>query len=305
MNLCNVYIKQLSCLTGLFLVPLCLPTNAQLIPDGSLKNETSQVNTSIDRNIIEGGAIRDNNLFHSFQEFNVNLNQKVYFKNPDNITNILTRVTGSNASKIFGTLGVNGSANLFLINPNGIVFGENAKLDISGSFLGSTASSIIFDNYNFNTLNPETPPLLKINLPLGLQFGSNPGNIEVRGTGHNLSAQPPLFLPLQRTDRSTGLRVNPGNTFALIGGNVSLSGGVLTAETGRIELAAVKVDGVVGISNLAKGWEFDYSGVENFGDIQLTKESLADVSGVESGFIEVRSQNLLMSDGSYPLSKLG
>ncbi|MGB6300444.1 MAG: filamentous hemagglutinin N-terminal domain-containing protein [Rivularia sp. (in: cyanobacteria)] len=274
-----------------------LSVNAQIVPDNSLGKDNSTVNFKGDRNLIEGGAIRDNNLFHSFQEFNVNPNQKVYFSNPDNITNILTRVTGSNLSRIFGTLGVNGNANLFLINPNGIVFGENSKLDIGGSFLASSGNGIIFDNYNFNTVNPETPPLLKINLPLGIQLGSNPGEIEVQGKGHNLTTLPPFSLQLERSDRNTGLKVNPGNTFALIGGNVNLSGGVLTAESGKIELAAVN-QGVVGINNNIRGWEFDYSRVENFGDIQLTEKSLADVSGVGSGFVEVRAQNLLMSNGS-------
>ncbi|MGB3650042.1 MAG: filamentous hemagglutinin N-terminal domain-containing protein, partial [Rivularia sp. (in: cyanobacteria)] len=108
-------LSYLTCLLSLF---PCLSTNAQLIPD-NMGKESSTVNPSIERDLIEGGAIRNNNLFHSFKEFNVNSNQKVYFSNPDNITNILTRVTGSNASKIFGTLGVNGNANLFLINPNG------------------------------------------------------------------------------------------------------------------------------------------------------------------------------------------
>ena len=291
-------IKQLSYLTCLLLLFPCLSAKAQLIPDSSLGKDSSTVNPSIGRDLIEGGVIRDNNLFHSFQEFNIDSGQKVYFINPVTVRNILTRVTGSNISRILGTLGVDGAANLFLINPNGIVFRENAKLDIGGSFLASTANSIIFDNYIFSTLNPETPPLLKINLPLGLQFNSSPGEIEVQGTGHNLTGEPPIFLPIQRSDRSTGLRVNPGNTFALIGGNVNLSGGVLTAETGRIELAAVNADGVVGIRNQNQGWEFDYSGVENFGDVELREESLADVSGVGSGSVEVRSRNLLISDGS-------
>ncbi|MGB3639684.1 MAG: filamentous hemagglutinin N-terminal domain-containing protein, partial [Rivularia sp. (in: cyanobacteria)] len=286
MNLSCKYIKQLSYYSGLFLLFPCLSVNAQLIPD-NMGKDNSTVNPSIERDLIEGGAIRDRNLFHSFKEFNVNLNQKVYFSNPDNITNILTRVTGSNASKIFGTLGVNGNANLFLINPNGIVFGENAFLDIKGSFLASTGNDIIFDNYNFNTINPEAPPLLTINVPLGIQFGSNPGKIEVQGKGHNLTTAPPFSLQLERSDRTTGLRLNPGNTFALIGGDISLNGGVLTAESGKIELAAV-FQGVVGINNNIRGWEFDYSGVENFGDIQLTEKSLADVSGVGSGFVEVR-----------------
>ena len=256
MNHLSVYIKQTSYLTCLLsLLPFfaAKSVNAQLIPDNSLGTESSTVNPSVERDLIERGAIRDNNLFHSFEEFNVNPNQKVYFNNPDNIANILTRVTGNNVSKIFGTLGINGDANLFLINPNGIVFGENAKLDIGGSFLASTSESIIFDNYNFDAVNPETPPLLTINLPLGIQLGRNPGNIEVQGKGHNLTAELPIRLPLQRSDRSTGLRLNPGNTFGLIGGDVSLSGGVLTAESGRIELAALK-QGFVGIDNNIQGW---------------------------------------------------
>ena len=290
------YIKQLSFYGGLLFIFPCLSTNAQLIPD-NMGKESSTVNPSIERDLIEGGAIRNNNLFHSFKEFNVNPNQKVYFSNPDNITNILTRVTGSNISRILGTLGVNGTANLFLINPNGIVFGENSFLDIKGSFLASTGNGIIFDNYNFDTLNPETPPLLKINVPLGIQFGSNPGNLEVQGKGHNLTTVPPFSLQLERKELNTGLRVNSGNTLALIGGNVSFRGGVITAESGRIELGAVK-KGVVEIRNLNQGWKFNYSRVENFADIQLTEKSLADVSGVGSGFVEVRSQNLFMSDAS-------
>lgn len=297
MNLSCKYIEKLSYLTCLFFIFPFLSANAQLIPDNSLGSESSSVNPSIDKDLIEGGAIRDNNLFHSFKEFNVNPNQKVYFSNPDNITNILTRVTGSNISRILGTLGVNGAANLFLINPKGIIFGENAKLDIGGSFLASTGERIIFDNYNFNTVNPETSPLLKINLTLGLQLGRNPSEVEVRGKGHNLTTVPPFSLQLERNDRNTGLRVNPGNTFALIGGDVSFRDGVITAETGRIELGAVNL-GFVGIDNNIQGWEFDYSSINNFGNIELIKKSLADVSGVGSGFIKVRSQNLLMSDGS-------
>ena len=81
----------------LFAFPM-FSVKAQLIPDNTLGQENSRINSSVERDLIEGGAIRNNNLFHSFEEFNVNPNQKVYFSNPDNITNILTRVTGSNIS---------------------------------------------------------------------------------------------------------------------------------------------------------------------------------------------------------------
>jgi filamentous hemagglutinin family protein len=115
---------------------------AQLIPDNTLGTENSRVTPQGIRDLIEGGAIRGSNLFHSFVDFNVGSQQQVYFANPSGITNILTRVTGNNASNILGTLGVEGVANLFLINPNGIIFGATAQLNMGGSFIGSTATSI-------------------------------------------------------------------------------------------------------------------------------------------------------------------
>ncbi|HBK64299.1 MAG TPA: filamentous hemagglutinin, partial [Cyanobacteria bacterium UBA11166] len=106
---------------------------AQLIPDNTLGTESSVVNPIDELNDrIDGGAIRGTNSFQSFLEFNVGEGRGVYFANPDGILNILTRVTGNNPSNIFGRLGVLGDANLFLINPNGIVFGKNASLDING-----------------------------------------------------------------------------------------------------------------------------------------------------------------------------
>ncbi|NEQ85238.1 MAG: filamentous hemagglutinin N-terminal domain-containing protein, partial [Moorea sp. SIO2I5] len=195
---------------------LCLliasPTLAQIIPDSTLGDENSQVtpNQTIRgavADLIEGGAIRDSNLFHSFLEFNVGNGQRVYFANPDGITNILTRVTGSTFSQILGTLGVNGSANLFLLNPNGINFGANASLDVAGSFVASTADSAVFDNgFNFSASDPNAPPLLTINIPTGLQYGSNPGPVNVIGAT---------------------LGIQTGQTMALLGGEVNLNGATL------------------------------------------------------------------------------
>jgi filamentous hemagglutinin family protein len=142
---------------------------AQITPDNTLGAESSLVRPDVlingangDR--IEGGARRGDNLFHSFSQLNINNGQRVYFANPSGVENILTRVTGEQPSNIFGTLGTSGSANLFLLNPNGIVFGSNARLNVGGSFVATTASAVRFGEMGtFSATNPEAPPLLTIN----------------------------------------------------------------------------------------------------------------------------------------------
>lgn len=129
-----------------FLTFVSSKAHAQINPDNTLGAETSRVNQNVQikgalGDSIEGGAQRGINLFHSFNEFNIKDGQRVYFVNPAGVSNILTRVTGSNVSNILGTMGVDGAANLFLINPNGILFGKNASLDIGGSFVGTTANA--------------------------------------------------------------------------------------------------------------------------------------------------------------------
>jgi len=127
-----------------------------VIPEASVKGLPAE--------LIEGGVQRGVNLFHSFDQFNVSEGLRVYLANPAGIENILSRVTGMNPSDIQGTLGVDGAANLFLLNPNGIIFGSNASLDVEGSFVGSTANAIAWgeDGY-FSATEPETSRLLTIN----------------------------------------------------------------------------------------------------------------------------------------------
>ena len=75
------------------------------------------------------------------------------------VANIFTRVTGGNPSNILGVLGVQGNANLFLLNPKGTVFGPNARLDLRGSFIGSTGSGVLFDNgFEFSATDANTVP---------------------------------------------------------------------------------------------------------------------------------------------------
>jgi len=268
-----------------------IKTSAQIVPDKTLGTENSVITPE---DIIEGGAIRNSNLFHSFQEFNVGEGQQVYFANPEGITNILSRVTGKNISEIFGTLGVNGLANLFFINPNGIVFGENAKLAVGGSFFASTGEGVIFDNYSFSATNPQSVPLLTINVPIGLQMGTNPGEIKVEGTGHDLMIIEPIFSPIQRQSYDHGLTGAPGKTLGLVGGKITFDGGIVTTPGGRIEIGSVR-DGVVSFNGEGK---LEYLGVEKFGEIIMSNSSLVDGSGESSGEIKVQGSVLQIKEGS-------
>jgi filamentous hemagglutinin family protein len=177
-------------LTGCFAIAFSAnPAVAQITPDATLGTESSVVTPNLNirglpTDQINGGAVRGTNLFHSFQEFNVGDGQRVYFANPAGIENILSRVTGNNLSNILGTLGVDGGASLFLLNPNGIIFGSNAQLDISGSFVASTANSVVFDNgYQFSAKNTDTPSLLTVSVPLGVQYGANQPRTTIANTG--------------------------------------------------------------------------------------------------------------------------
>ncbi len=268
---------------------------AQLVPDTTLGNESSTVTRVRPRVVqIDGGATRGANLFHSFQEFNIGNGRSAYFTNPAGIENILTRVIGTNPSNILGTLGVTGgNANLFLINPNGIIFGPNARLDVGGSFTATTANAIkLGETGLFSASEPATSNLLTVR-PSALFF-----NAVAAGAIVNQSQAQSLIGQPNSLDGPVGLQVPTLQTLALIGGNVVIEGGNLTAAGGRIELGSVAGVGEVSLSQIGNRWLFGYDKIDAFGNIRLEGGAFVDASGEGGGDVQLQGAQLEMTQGS-------
>ena len=167
---------------------------------------------------IKGGTpSRDGaNLFHSFTRLNLNSGETANFISNPSIKNILGRVVGGDASLINGLIQVSGgNSNLFLMNPAGIIFGTNARLDVSGSFFATTASGIGFDSGWFNGTGANDYAAL-VGGPNTFAFGPQSGSIVNAGN----------------------LAVESGQNLTLLGGTV-ISTGQLSAPGGQITVAAV------------------------------------------------------------------
>ncbi|MCV3212886.1 filamentous hemagglutinin N-terminal domain-containing protein [Plectonema radiosum NIES-515] len=248
---------------------------AQITSDRTLSTEVLTTN-NLDFTIINGNRV-GNNLFHSFRELSVPTGGSAFFTNDLNVQNIINRVTGGSISKIDGLLKTNGSANLFLINPNGIIFGENASLNINGSFVTSTANNIIFaDGTQFSATNLETPPLLTVSVPIGLQFGQIAQPIQIYGSR---------------------LEVMPGNTLAILGGDVLVKGARLAAPAGRIDLGSVASNSLVSLNPISE-WALGYKRVQNFQDIQVSQAAFIYTSGEGNGAIQLRGRDIAIADNS-------
>ncbi len=282
-----------------FLIPVS-SAQAQISSDGTLPTPT-KVNTTDNRFTITQGTRLGDNLFHSFDKFSVPTDGQAIFNNALDVQNIISRVTGGSISTIDGLLAAEGSANLFLLNSNGIIFGSNASLNLGGSLIVTTANSIKFaDGKEFSATNPSAS-LLTVSVPVGLQFGTSPGRIINRSqVGQNLVTQ-----------RPAGLEVKSGKTLALVGGEVLLEGGNLTAPGGRVELGSVSSNSLVNLQSTNRGLALNYENVQSFQDIHLSQAATIDVTdlgslpppigtGVDigSGDIKIQGRQVTLADGS-------
>jgi filamentous hemagglutinin family protein len=259
---------------------------AQIVSDGTMATPT-EVTHSGNLFDITGGTAAGANLFHSFATFSVPPETIARFiNNNSSIQNVIGRVTGASASEIFGKITAGGSwpgFNLFLINPNGILFGPQASLDLKGSFVATTANAIQFGNQGFfETANANDPSLLTIQ-PSAFWFNQmRPQPIRFQSNG----------LPVN------GLEVPDGHSLLLLGGNVELDGALLKAPNGRVALGGLAEPGSVGLTMTGSLLNLNFSTNTSRADVVLENGSLVDVSQNGSGSIAVNAQNITLSGQS-------
>lgn len=200
-----------------------VPVQAQVIP---APQDTGTIVTPVENRFdIHGGrrSADGANLFHGLMQFGLSQGQIANFLANPNIQNILVRVTGGTPSRIDGVLQVTGSsANLFLMNPAGIIFGASAGLNVAGSFTATTAN--------------------------GIGFGSNWFSASGANNYEALVGTPGAFaftMPQPGAIINTGiLEVSQGQQLALLGGTV-LSTGLLRAPLGTVTVATVPGESVL------------------------------------------------------------
>ena len=244
---------------------------AQVITDGSVgaASSLSGPNMLVTQSM---GDTRGQNLFHSFSEFSIHQGESVTFESGASINNVIARVTGGEQTLING--GLFADANLFLLNPNGILVGAGATLDVAGTLNLSSADYLKFNDDEFFYANITDTSSLSIANPTAFGFlDENIGSLSIVDNDLNFSGD---------------------NGFSLVGGEIVLENGEVFLAGGNLHLVAVGSEGEVVIS----GDDFDASGLSAMSNVSLDEFNVV-TSGsavLAPGNIQIKSNSLLLDN---------
>ncbi len=281
----------------------------------------------------EYGHQAGTNLFHSFQQFNILSDESATFMGPDSVQNIISRVTGGNSSWIDGNLRSDiPGADLYLLNPAGLMFGPNASLDIGGSFHVSTADYLSMgQNERFYTI-PRENDVLSAAAPNAFGFLDNgAASISFEGRGEITEAE--------WKNNPTGISVSKGNTVSIVGGDIEIKKGTyyktlkidennepvteiihpgdIKAPQGQIIIASTQSADQIEIStqqavssrqSAVSSWQStgnQQPGNQQPATITISDKSLVDVSGSGGGTIYIRGERFIVSNSTLSAKTLG
>ncbi len=253
-------------------------TNISATPSGPGGLGTT-LSTSGNTTNIAGGTRPGGgpNLFHSFNQFSVGAGDVASFVNPGGVSNVISRVIGGSPSNINGTVQAL-NANLFFLNPAGIVFGPSAHLNVSGSAYFSTAQQLRLSDGGIFTASTT---LLGLDSTLS---ASSPAAFGFLGQGP--------YGTIVLSSSSTVLQT--GAVLGLMGGGIQINGSKISAQ--RVMLGSTSSGGEMS-TQPAVGNPF--SGAAGNGQVQALPGTLivAGGGGVIPASIDV-SPNVTVPTGS-------
>ncbi len=303
-------------LPTILLIIISLPINAEITLDGSLGRggPLPGPNYLIGADL---GQQHGGNLFHSFRDFNLKSHESATFSGPNRVNNIIGRVTGGNPSNIDGLIRSSiPNANLYFLNPYGIMFGPHAKLDVQGSFHASTADYLrLQDGGRFDARQPNNSFLTVAPVEAFGFLDNTIAPISVEGGGEISKAD--------WDNKPTGLSVPTGKTLSLLGGELEIKNGTffktvdidnngnestqftrlgtLNAPDGRINLASVASKGEIVLGNTF----LEVSSLTKLADIYISNHSLLQVSGEGGGRVFIRGEQVFVDDSAIEAKTLG
>ena len=254
---------------------ISLNVGAEVISEGNLAlviNSTTQEYT----NEEAVGTVSGNNLFHSFEQFNIATGETAVFSGSTNVTNIISRISSSSPSTIDGTLkSTIDGANLWILNPNGILFGESASLDITGSFYASTANTLNF--VGGSQLNS------------GVFTGSDSFSTALpESFGFSVNDPSPIVI------NGSNLSVTAGNDLGLISGPLNIYNAKLQTDGGNMNILAINTAGVVPVTS---------NDIEiGIADINISNSDI-NVTGNSDQSISIVGGKIVIADSSITVSQ--
>ncbi len=285
----------------IFVQSICLVLSLGVQLSQSQGVNTITSDGSLGTQVIQNGSvyeIRDGsrpgngpNLFHSFGRFDVGAGDTAHFIGQAGVNTIIGRVTGGEVSMIDGEL--RSDATLFLLNPQGLVFGPGATLNIDGSFHASTADVLHFADGAELSTELSTQPRLTVAAPSAFGFLSgNPSSIRVRGSE---------------------LAVREGNALSLVGGDMTITGdgdlssgtSSLLAPRGVINLTSVGSSGEVSFDPMGESLAFDADAFNQLGEIELIEGARINASGTGAGVAVIRGGVLRVDRAAIVADSLG
>jgi filamentous hemagglutinin family protein len=280
-------------------------TVSPIVSDGSLRTSSVVNNSVVNNFVITGGTSSGPNLFHSFDRFSVPVGQTAIFQSDSGIHNIIARVTGVSRSVIEGAIQAPG--NLFFMNPNGITFGPNIELKIGGSFFATTAPSLVFADGTVLGSDRTVEPILSVNLPVGIQWGSRPSasiqNLGVLSVPETLTLIAPEVEFNQASATGKNLEIQAPIVLSLTNSQImTVNGGDLTLQVRDLNAKSSLIESSVSISDesIVKLGKLSIQGKGELIFDQLTSVATRTLPGVrnQGNDIDISGRSIKIYDGS-------